>query len=101
MEDMTFYKYRVNWWVDDDEGDTDSQGFILAKNYSHAAQQLDEAFDYINYMTIEAINDSNLLSYEDLIEALGAKVDSSKLGPQLIEALQDAIAAEQKEPSDV
>ncbi len=96
MEDMTFYKYKVNWWFDEDDGDIDDQGFILAKSYTHAVEQLDKAFDDINYITVEAINDSNLLSYEDILEALGGNTQSSCLGPQIIEALQDAIAEEGK-----
>jgi hypothetical protein len=96
MEDMTFYKYKVNWWADADNEDLDDQGFVLARDYSHAAQQLNKAFDYINSMTIEAINDSYLLSYEDILEALGGNTQSSCLGPQIIEALQDAIAEEGK-----
>ena len=94
MENMTFYRYRVNWWYDAEEGDQDDKGFLLANDYTHAAQQLYEAFDSINFMTIEAVNDSNLLSYEDILEAFGALPEPSKLGPQIVAALQEAIEME-------
>lgn len=94
MEAMTFYRYHVNWWYDAEKGDQDDKGFLLAKDYPHAAQQLYEAFDDINSMTIETINDSNLLSYEDILEAFGALPGPSKLGPQIVAALQDAIDME-------
>lgn len=91
IENMTFYHYHVNWWYNAEDGDQDSKGFLLANDYAHAAQQLYEAFDSINSMTIEAVNDSNLLSYEDILETFGELPEPSKLGPQLISALQDAI----------
>ena len=94
MENMTFYRYRVNWWYSEEEGDREDMGFLLAKDYAHAAQQLYEAFDSINFMTIEAVNNSNLLNYEDILEAFGALRESSKLGPQIVAALQDAIDME-------
>lgn len=93
MENMTFYRYRVNWWYDEEEGDREDKGFLLANDYAHAAQQLYEAFDSINSMTIEAVNDSNLLSYEDILEAFDASSESS-LGPQLVAVLQEAIDME-------
>lgn len=94
MENMTFYRYRVNWWYDEESGDRDDKGFLLANDYAHAAQQLYEAFDSIHFMTIEAVNDSNLLSYEDILEVFGALSKSSKLGPQIVAALQEAIDLE-------
>ena len=94
MENMTFYRYRVNWWYGEEEGDREDMGFLLAKDYAHAAQQLYEAFDSINFMTIEAVNDSNLLSYEDILEIFGASSKSSNIGPQIIAALQEAIDME-------
>ena len=94
MENMTFYRYRLNWWYGEEEGEREDKGFLLAKDYAHAAQQLYEAFDSINSMTIEAVNDSNLLSYEDILEAFGALPGPSKLGPQIIAALQEAIDME-------
>lgn len=94
MENMTFYRYWVNWWYDEEGGDRDNKGFLLANNYAHAAQQLYEAFDSINSMTIETVNDSNLLSYEDILETFGASSKSSTLGPQIVTALQDAIDME-------
>ena len=84
----------MNWWYGAEDGDRDDKGFLLANDYAHAAQQLYEAFDSINFMTIEAVNDSNLLSYEDILEIFGALPDPSKLGPQIVAALQEAIDME-------
>lgn len=96
MNNMTFYKYKVRWWCSDEEGALVDEGFIAATSYTDAVKQLEEeGFDSIDTIEVSAVNDSFLLSYEDILVTFGIQPDKSRLGPQIIEALKDAI--EQKE----
>ena len=96
MNNMTFYKYKVRWWYSEEGADLVDEGFIAATSYADAVKQLEEeGFDCIDTIEVSAVNDSFLLSYEDILEAFGVQPAKSHLGPQIIEALKDAI--EQKE----
>ena len=98
MNNMTFYKYKVHWWYSDEEADLVDEGFIAATSYADAVKQLEEeGFDYIDTIEVSAVNDSFLLSYEDILEAFNIQPDQSRLGPQIIEALKDAIEKKEED----
>lgn len=96
MNNMTFYKYKVRWWHANEDVDLVDEGFIAATSYADAVKQLEEeGFDFIDTIEVSTINDSFMLSYEDILKTFNIQPDQSRLGPQIIEALKDAI--EQKE----
>ena len=97
MNNMTFYKYKVHWQYSDEEADLVNEGFIAATSYANAVKLLEEeGFDCIDTIEVSAINDSFLLSYEDILESFGIQPDKSRLGSQIIEALKDAIEQRRK-----
>lgn len=97
MNNISFYKYKVHWWYSDEEADLVDEGFITATSYADAVKQLEEeGFDCIDTIEVSAVNDSFLLSYEDILEAFGIQPNKSRLGPQIIEALKDAISKRRK-----
>ena len=87
-----FWLYKVTWFVD---GETrQNQGIVCAESFAEAAAKVDKSYDDVSDMTIISTDCYEVFDLSDLLEFL--KIDeneeSSKLGPQLIAALEEAIA---------
>ena len=93
----TFYKYKVTWFDEHYEKEpwreVTTEGLIVAENFADASKQLEEdIFDNINQIEIVSINDSAALDFEDLLYFLNPEYnENSTIGPQLIQALKEAI----------
>ena len=94
-----FYKFTVRWQNEDYQPEV-SEGIITGECFSDAVQQLVEhCFDNIESIQIEPIGESgNMLLFEEILEFLHYKEKEKEItnaiGPQLREALEDAISAE-------
>ena len=88
----SFYFYRVHWWADDASIQV-NEGFLVAKNYSEAADLLEtKMFDSIDRLDLISVNDSEILDLGEIHDVLDREYNtSSTLGPQIIEALQEYI----------
>ena len=88
----SFYFYRVHWWGEGDSIQV-NEGFLVAKNYSEAANLLEtKMFDFIDRIDLISVNDSEILDLGDIHDVLNREYNtSSSLGPQIIEALQEYI----------
>jgi len=88
--ERVFYHYRVKWYYDSKP--TFSEGFLFAYGVSEAAAIIDESFDCIDEVKLSAICDGRLLDFEDLLDYLQGEYNINKaLGPQVYEAIQNAI----------
>lgn len=85
-----FWFYKVDWYFDGEE--CHNQGFVYAENFSMAAAKIDASYDEINSMTIVGIDAYEVLDFEDILDTMGANQEGSALGPQLIAALEEAVA---------
>ena len=99
MEEKTFYQYKVIWCNEYDEEkpwcEVTTKGLLTAVSFTDAIEQVEKNFDAIDSVEINAINDYELLDYEDLLLFLAPKSNTkSTIGPQLIAALEDAINME-------
>lgn len=99
MEEKTFYQYKVIWYNESDEEEpwckVTTKGLLTAVSFTSAASQVEKNFDAIDSVEISAINDCDLLDYEDLLLFLAPKSNiKSTIGPQLIAALEEAINME-------
>lgn len=89
-----FWLYKVTWYFDNEL--RHNQGFICADSYAEVATKIDKSYDEVQEMTIVGIDAYDVLDFEDILDFMGATSESSGLGPQLIAAIQDAIAIEQE-----
>ena len=99
MEEKTFYQYKVIWCNEYDEEEpwckVTTKGLLIAASFTDAVDQVEKSFDAVDTVEISAINDCDLLDYEDLLLFLAPKSNTkSTIGPQLITALEDAINME-------
>lgn len=99
-----FYKFTVRWQNEDYQPEV-SEGIITGESFSDAVQQLAEhCFDNIESIQVEPIGESrSMLLFEELLEFFNYKSKeeeiTSVIGPQLREALEDAIEAEREQRS--
>ena len=87
-----FYKYKVKWSFEDNI--VVDQGIGKADNFTEAMSQVAQAFgdQEIWSATIHWLNDEDIISLSDLYSGLmREEEESTELGDQLIEVLQDAI----------
>lgn len=95
-----FYKFTVRWQNEDYQPEV-SEGIITGESFSDAVQQLVElCFDNIESIQVEPIGECGaMLLFEEILDFLNYKTESvtNKVGPQLREALEDAISAETEE----
>jgi hypothetical protein len=89
-----FWHYKVTWYFDG--ALHHNQGFVYADTYAEAADKIDRSYDEIHEMTITGMDAYDVLDFEDILDFMGAASESSCLGPQLVAAIQDAIAIEQE-----
>ena len=89
-----FWLYKVTWYFDDEL--RHNQGFTCANSYAEVAAKIDKSYDEVQEMTIIGIDAYDVLDFEDILDFMGTTSESSGLGPQLIAAIQDAIAIEQE-----
>ena len=99
MAEKTFYQYKVIWYNEYDEKEpwceVTTKGLLIAASFTDAIEQVEKNFDAIDSVEISAINDCDLLDYEDLLFFLAPKSNTkSTIGPQLIAALEEAINME-------
>lgn len=89
-----FYHYRVKWYFDSDP--TVNEGFLLAQNIAEAAAILDEHFDSIDEVSLNVVNDGEILGFEDLLDYLHHAYNvNAAIGPQVYEALNQAAEVEE------
>lgn len=94
-----FYKFTVRWRNEDYQPEV-SEGIITGESFSDAVQQLVEhCFDNIESIQVEPIGEhGGMLLFEEMLEYLNDKAeDVPVIGPQLVEALEEAVAAEKGE----
>lgn len=97
-----FYKFTVKWQNEDYQPEV-SEGIITGESFSDAVQQLVEyCFDNIESIQVEPIGEGcGMLLFEEILDFLNykekEKESTSVIGPQLREALEDAISAETEE----
>ena len=92
-----FYKFTVKWQNEDCQSEV-SEGIITGESFSDAVQQLVElCFDNIESVQVEPIGEYGcMLLFEEILDFLNYKEEKTadKVGPQLREALEDAIGIE-------
>lgn len=94
-----FYKFTVRWQNEDHQPEV-SEGILAAESFSDACNQLVElAFDDVESVYIEPIGESGcVLLFEEILEYLNNKTqDVSAIGHQVLEAIEEAVAAEKGE----
>ena len=89
-----FYKYSVKW---DFDGDVKrEEGLVNASCYANAVSDVMELFSEDEVYSIEVTvmsNNRNTLSFEDFLDNMRELESTDQpLGPQIIEALQEALA---------
>ena len=89
-----FYKYSVKW---DFDGDIKrEEGLVNAICYANAVSDVMELFSEEEVYSIEVtvISDNrNMLSFSDFLDSMRVLESTDEpLGPQIIEALQEALA---------
>ena len=95
--DRSFYKYKVTWYDEYCEEEpwreTVTEGLLVADSFYDASEQLEKRiFDNIAQIELITINDSEALDFEDLLLFLNPDYNKgSALGPQLIQALKEAV----------
>lgn len=95
----SFYKYKVTWFDEYCEKEpwreTVTEGLLVADSFYDASEQLEKhIFDNIAQIELITINDSEALDFEDLLIFLNPDYKShSAIGPQIIQALKDAVEA--------
>lgn len=95
----SFYKYKVTWFDEYCEEEpwreTVTEGLLVADSFYDASEQLEKCiFDNIAQIELTAINDSEALDFEDLLLFLNPDYNKgSAIGPQIIQALKDAVEA--------
>lgn len=95
----TFYEYKVTWYDEFCEEEpwrkTVTRGLIVAETFSEASHTLEQnIFDHVARIELTSINDSEALDFEDLLLYLNPDYKtSSSIGPQIIQALKDAVEA--------
>lgn len=89
-----FWLYKVTWYFDDELHH--NQGFVHAATYAEAAEKVDNSYDEVQEMTIIGIDAYDVLDFEDILDFMGTASESSGLGPQLIAAINEAIAIEKE-----
>ena len=95
----SFYKYKVTWFDEYCEEkpwrETVTEGLLVADSFYDASEQLEKhIFDNIAQIELTAINDSEALNFEDLLLFLNPDYNKgSAIGPQIIQALKDAVEA--------
>jgi hypothetical protein len=87
-----FWMYKVTWYFDGEI--RHNQGFICADTFSEAAAKVENAYDDVQDIYIVGLDAYNVLDFEDILDMMGALTEGSTLGPQLIAAIQDAIAVD-------
>lgn len=90
-----FWHYKVTWCFDDEE--RHNQGFVCANSFAEVAEMIDGAYDEITEMTIIGLDAYKVLDFEDILDYMGLNSESSGLGPQIIAALNEAIAIEKEQ----
>lgn len=94
-----FYKFTVKWQNEDYQPEV-SEGIITGESFSDAVQQLVEhCFDNVESVQVEPIGECCcMLLFEEILDFLHYKEKEeaviSTVGPQLREALEDAIRVE-------
>jgi len=92
-----FWLYKVTWFID---GETrQNQGIVCAESFAEAAGKVDKNYDNVSDMTIISTDCYEVFDLGDLLEFLriDEKEERSELGPQLIAALEEAIAITKRE----
>ena len=95
----SFYKYKVTWFDEYCEEEswrkTITEGLLVADSFYDASEQLEKCiFDNIAQIELISINDSEALDFEDLLIFLNPDYkNNSAIGPQVIQALKDAVEA--------
>lgn len=89
-----FWLYKVTWYLDEELHH--NQGFAYAKSYAEVAEKVSNSYDEVQEMTITGIDAYDVLDFEDILDFMGATSESSGLGPQLIAAINEAIAVEKE-----
>ena len=93
------YKFNVKWYCEYDETEMIDEGFLVAKGFADAMGAILDEFDDSEIMSVKLdwVEDSNLLRYATIAEGIGVNTNKeSALGPQLIEALGELIAASEE-----
>ena len=91
---FVFYHYRVKWYFDSDS--TVNEGLLLARDIAEAAATLDDHFDSIDEVSLNVVNDGEILDFEDLLNYLHYAYDANAaIGPQVYEALNQPTEVEE------
>ena len=94
-----FYKFTVRWQNEDYQPEV-SEGIITGESFSDAVQQLVErCFDNVESVQIEPIGEcGGMLLLEEILDFLHyqkkEQENTNVIGPQLQEALEDALRVE-------
>lgn len=92
-----FWFYKVTWYFDNEV--RHNQGFICANSFAEAAEKIDNSYDDVEEMSIVYMDLHEVLDFEDILD-MGATFYENKhseIGHQVLEAIEEAVAAEKGE----
>lgn len=86
----TFYKYKVKYYIPEDDWKcVEEEGLLVASSFKEAAETLeDNRYDSLDTIEIDAINDDEVLTFEDLLEYLTPR--TIKFGQEIVATLGES-----------